>query len=160
MELLPERLDLLRKNCQIWHIFPQRLIRGDANKMPFKPVFDTVMLDVPCSGFGTIRKNPDIKWRRRLGDIMEFQSMQSTILRNSAGFVKPGGMIVYSTCTIDPSENEQVIEQFLNDSPGQFEVIEPDHPLVDTFSSGGYVRTFPHKHDMDGAFAAYIKRCY
>jgi 16S rRNA (cytosine967-C5)-methyltransferase len=118
--------------------------------------FDRVLADVPCSGFGTLRKNPDLKWRRKEEDIGRLAELQSSILRNLAPYVKEGGILVYSTCTVFHEENEDVIERFLNEYP-KFQLDQIDEILPEkchSFISNGYFKTFPPKDKMDGFFVA------
>jgi 16S rRNA (cytosine967-C5)-methyltransferase len=122
--------------------------------------FDRVLADVPCSGFGTLRKNPDIKWRKGEEDIHRLTELQSSILKNVSRYVKNGGILVYSTCTVFHEENEDVVERFLREHP-EFRL----DPISDTlpershrFIRNGYFRTFPPVDEMDGFFVARMKK--
>ena len=79
--------------------------------------FDRILADVPCSGFGTLRRNPDLKWRRGEKEIKRLSELQSSILRNLSVYVKEGGVFIYSTCTVFHEENEDVVEKFLDEHP-------------------------------------------
>jgi 16S rRNA (cytosine967-C5)-methyltransferase len=122
--------------------------------------FDRVLVDAPCSGLGTLRRNPDARWRVRPGDSQRLAETQATILRNASAVLRPGGTLVYSTCTLLPEENERVVESFLSEArnfrlvPGE-ETPETTRPLV---GSDGYLRLFPHRHDTDGFFVARLER--
>jgi 16S rRNA (cytosine967-C5)-methyltransferase len=127
-------------------------------------VFDRVLADVPCSGFGTLRKNPDLKWRRGEKDIQRLSELQFSILANLSGYVREGGVLVYSTCTAFHEENEDVVERFLSEHP-EFEIEPMDREapaFIDDDKSeefrpyiqGRYLKTFPPKDGMDGFFAA------
>jgi len=133
-----------------------RPLTGIAANEPF----DRVLVDAPCSGLGTLRRNPDARWRIGPGDPARLAEVQATILRNAAAVVKPGGTLVYSTCTVLPEENEGVVENFLKSSP-DFTPISVDRvpaevrPVIDAES---FMRCFPHRHDADGFFAARMER--
>ncbi len=131
---------------------------GDATILPYREEFDKVLIDAPCSGLGTIQKNPDIKWRRTEEDVEEFHYLQLNILSACVGYLKPGGLLVYSTCTIDRRENEDVISEFLAEFGSEFEVEPPVEKYRPFLTEGGFIRTFPHRHGMDGSFAALLRR--
>ncbi|MDP2968694.1 MAG: 16S rRNA (cytosine(967)-C(5))-methyltransferase, partial [Deltaproteobacteria bacterium] len=136
-----------------------KTLKGDATQ--FLPVlegmqFDRVLADVPCSGFGTLRKNPDLKWRKGEGDIKRLSELQVAILTHLSGYVKKGGLLVYSTCTVFREENEGVVENFLKEHsefqpyPMTDALLENCHPFI----KDGYLKTFPPKDGMDGFFVA------
>jgi 16S rRNA (cytosine967-C5)-methyltransferase len=126
------------------------------------------LADVPCSGFGTLRKNPDLKWRRGEKDIKRLSGLQLSILGNVSAYVKEGGVLVYSTCTVFHEENEDVVERFLNEHP-EFE-LEPMDRVASAFIAdeksevfrpfiqNGYFKTFPPANEMDGFFAARLTK--
>ncbi|MCX7879394.1 MAG: 16S rRNA (cytosine(967)-C(5))-methyltransferase RsmB [Ignavibacteria bacterium] len=130
---------------------------GDAINVKFNELADIVFLDVPCSGLGTIAKNPDIKWKKEREDIYRLAETQKKILANAVNFVKPGGVIIYSTCTTEPEENELNIEWFLSNYPN-FELEPAENFLPPAVCDGGFLRTLPSRHHIDGAFAARLKR--
>lgn len=118
--------------------------------------FDHVLLDAPCSGTGTIRNNPEIRYRITADDIDELSRKQNAMLVNSARVVKIGGELLYSTCSLEMEEGEQVVERFLS-ADDRFEIVRP--LVADSFiTSEGFARTFPHRDGMDGFFIARIKR--
>jgi 16S rRNA (cytosine967-C5)-methyltransferase len=126
---------------------------GDA--MALSGSFDTVLVDAPCSGLGTLRKKPDIKWNRTQSDITKkYPQLQAKLLRHLAGLVKDGGILVYSACTNEPEETNEVISAFLGENP-QFDPVSLDTILPRGLLSNdrNYLRTWPHKHNMDGFFA-------
>jgi len=125
---------------------------GDARTFQYEQS-DIVLADVPCTGFGTLSKKPDIKWKRDADDITKLIPLQREILQNAASLVKPGGTIIYSTCTIESEENEQNIEWFLQTFP-EFTVDPADKYLPADVCEHGYMKTLPGKHLTDGAFAA------
>ncbi len=119
---------------------------------------DKVLLDAPCSGLGVLTKKPDIKWKRDITDVLKLAAMQSELIENAARLVKPGGVLVYSTCTTEPEENTGVISRFLEKHP-EFSIEDAkqfvSHSLV---NASGFVETFPHLHGMDGSFAARFRK--
>jgi 16S rRNA (cytosine967-C5)-methyltransferase len=122
-------------------------------------LFDNVLLDAPCSGLGVIRKKPDIKWRRTEQSLRELQTLQMKAIEHCSTLVKVGGTLVYSTCTYDRSENEEVVEWFLQRNE-QFSLDPAEQYVPLEVCSNGYMRTFPHIHGCDGAFGARIIRKY
>ncbi|MFH1911920.1 MAG: RsmB/NOP family class I SAM-dependent RNA methyltransferase, partial [Pseudomonadota bacterium] len=133
---------------------------ADALALPetFRGAFDSVLLDAPCSGLGTLRRNPEIRWRLAPADIEKCSQIQRRLLRSAADCVRPGGRLIYSVCTVTPEENETVIEDLLKDRI-DFSLIKPpiagDIPpeLIDP---AGFFRSFPHRHGTDGFFAAVL----
>ncbi len=158
LEIDHSRLEKIRENCIRLQLPTGWIVQADARNIPFKKLFDKIIVDAPCSGIGTIQKHPDIKWRRNMEEIFRFQELQLEILSSAAQMLKPGGEIVYSTCTIDSSENEFVIESFLQKNGDRFEIVEPPELFSPFISEKKYIRTFPHLHGMEGAFAAKLKR--
>jgi len=122
--------------------------------------FDRILLDAPCSGLGVIRRNPEAKWRLFSGDITRLAAVQKTLLKNAAVKLKPGGTLLYSTCSTSEAENEMVVEDFLLHHPDF--VLENLNDLFPAWSDliafYGMFRVWPHRHSMDGFFAARIKR--
>ena len=129
-----------------------RLLRG-----PSLP--DRILADVPCSGLGTLRRNPEIKWRLKAAEIKKYKSLQRKILVNASRYLRKGGILVYSTCTINTAENEDNIKEFLAGRDGYELVCPPSSPIDRGLIDGhGFFRTFPHKHGMDGFFGAVLKK--
>jgi 16S rRNA (cytosine967-C5)-methyltransferase len=130
-----------------------KLIQADGTQMQLEPV-DRVLVDAPCSGLGVLMKKPDMKWKREFQDLPALIQLQLALLENAARLLKPGGVLVYSTCTTEPEENEEVVRTFLNRHP-EF-LLENAGPFVshDLVTKEGFVQTFPHRHGMDGSFAA------
>jgi len=117
---------------------------------------DRVLVDAPCSNLGVLRRNPDVKWRRTEEDLRRLQEKQRTILAAAASMVKPGGRLVYATCSLEPDENEAVIGALL-DGAGEW---RPDPPEAFPVAADaqGFVRLLPHRHGTDGFTAIRLRR--
>jgi 16S rRNA (cytosine967-C5)-methyltransferase len=126
---------------------------ADATNLELEEQVDLVFADVPCSGLGTLSKKPDIKWKREREDILVLADMQKKILDAAVSLLKPGGVLIYSTCTIEPEENEENIKWFLEKYP-QFEIDPADNYLPQDVCKNGFMEILPHIHYIDGAFAA------
>lgn len=118
--------------------------------------FDRVLLDAPCSGTGTLRSNPEIKWRLTPDDISRLADLQFNLLTRAGGAVSQEGRLVYSTCSIEPEENEDVVTRFLAGNTA-FKIVQPNTG-AELITGEGFVRTFPHRHGCDGFFAAVLER--
>ncbi|PIU44400.1 MAG: 16S rRNA (cytosine(967)-C(5))-methyltransferase RsmB [Ignavibacteriales bacterium CG07_land_8_20_14_0_80_59_12] len=152
------KLKLLAETCERLGARNVRCVTADAATLDVEPA-DGVILDAPCSGLGVLRKKPDSKWKREPEDIAKLASIQRGLLDNAAKLVKSGGILVYSTCTIEPEENLQQVGLFLERHP-EFSVDDPSPfvPRAVLSKDGRYVETLPHIHDMDGSFAVRLKR--
>ena len=122
--------------------------------------FDRILIDAPCSGLGGLRRKPDIKWKRRPGDVYRLSQLQREILESVAGFLKPGGILVYVTCTLLRIENESVVESFLqNHADFCIEAVKEFLPKgCESFARDEYFYSWPHLHNTDGFFASRLKR--
>jgi len=121
---------------------------------------DRVLVDAPCSGLGTLRRNPDVKWRQRPEAIAEMQEKQASILDGAARLVKTGGRLVYATCSLLNEENDVIVEQFLSTHP-DFELVPMKDVLAEQkipLEMDQYLKMLPHKHQTDGFFAAVLQR--
>jgi 16S rRNA (cytosine967-C5)-methyltransferase len=139
---------------------PPAIIVADAcQPAPFLQGFDAVLADVPCSGLGTLRRNPEIKWRFNPEHFPSLQEKQLNILHNVSKAVKAGGRLLYSTCSTEPEENEQVVDIFLNTNR-DFRLQPPTYPpgIERLIAHDGMVRTFPGTRRWDGFFAALLVR--
>lgn len=140
------------------------LVRLDATHvLPFGRRFVRILLDVPCSGTGTLARNPEIKWRLVPADLVRLAEIQTKMLRNALEVLEPGGRLVYATCSLEPEENERVVESVLQESAGYRSLtaqeISAEFPALGSlFDSRGYFRTRPDLHAMDGFFAAVVTR--
>lgn len=123
-------------------------------------VFDRLLLDAPCSGLGVLRRNPEAKWRLTADDISRLAANQKILLKNAIRLLKSGGVMIYSTCSTDPEENEAVVQEVLSGNKGyhleNLNQLFPD--LATLFTSEGMFRAWPHRHGMDGFFAAKIRK--
>jgi 16S rRNA (cytosine967-C5)-methyltransferase len=138
------------------------LVQADLlSPLPFRTAFDCVVVDAPCSGLGTIRRDPDIRWRRLEADLAVLAAHQFSMLCRAADVVVPGGRLVYATCSSEPEENEQVAGRFLDVSEG-FTAIDARsaHPqlspaLVD---ERGHFRTAPDRHGLEAFFGVVFEK--
>ena len=156
------RMELLRTTVARAGTTTIRLVQADASEpLPFRCGFATVIVDAPCSGLGTLRRDPDIKWRRQPEDLGNFAERQLQILARAADAVAPGGRLVYATCSSEPEENEDVVSAFLASrpafSPLPVSQAAPDVPdtLVD---ERGHLRTEPDSHGLEQFFGAVFTR--
>ncbi|GIK59643.1 MAG: Ribosomal RNA small subunit methyltransferase B [Ignavibacteriaceae bacterium] len=151
------RLKLLQKNMTRLSVDCVRIIEVDALEYKSLP-FDRVLVDAPCSGSGTFSKKPDIKWKKNLFDIRDLNVLQSKLLAKATSLVKVNGVIVYSTCSIEPEENFEIVKKFLNENPNfKFESARGKVP-DEVIDENGCIQTLPHIHKTDGAFAARFVR--
>ncbi|MGB9696204.1 MAG: 16S rRNA (cytosine(967)-C(5))-methyltransferase RsmB [Ignavibacteria bacterium] len=154
------RLESLKKNVERLGLKNILLLQEDLtnpktdlvrSKMIGKA--DKVLVDAPCSGFGVITKKPDIKWKRDSKDIIKLTKVQFELLELAEKFVKPGGALIYSTCTTEIEENQEMIERFLNKYPYYTIDSATKYLPLEVVNSSGVMETFPHHHNIDGAFA-------
>ncbi|HEX7052079.1 MAG TPA: 16S rRNA (cytosine(967)-C(5))-methyltransferase RsmB [Longimicrobiales bacterium] len=157
-DLSQARLLWVRENAARVPALEIGLVAADARWPPFRPV-DVVLVDVPCTGTGTLRRHPDGKWRLGPGDLATLAALQREILAAAAEVVAPGGLLVYSTCSLEPEENEEQVDAFLEGN-AEF-VLEPppvgriEARLLDV---SGRLRVLPQETGVDGAFAARLRR--
>lgn len=160
------RLKMMKKLLPRW--MPRgatvKLVQLDASEeLPFGAQFDRILLDVPCSGTGTLARNPEIKWRLEPADLIRYAERQRRMLRNALSVLAPGGRLVYSTCSLEPEENVEVVEDvmkaFADCRRLGREEITREFPALDSLVEGsGYFLTRPDIHGTDGFFAAVIAR--
>lgn len=147
------RLKLLMNNMKRLSITNVKTVETDALNYN-GDLFDRVLADVPCSGTGTLSKKPDIKWKKDLFDLKGIINTQQKLLHKAAQLVKPGGVLVYSTCSIEPEENIGIVKKFL-ETHSDFKLVNASDKFPpEILDENGCVQTFPHRHKMDGAFAA------
>lgn len=133
------------------------LVVADARIPAIRPV-EAVLVDAPCTGTGTFRRHPDARWRLRMSDLAVMSALQTTLLKSAATVVAPGGLLVYSTCSLEPEENDEQIDAFLSSTPGWTVEAPPPGAVPDETLDNNYLRVLPHKHGSDGAFAARLRR--
>ncbi|MCP5057810.1 MAG: 16S rRNA (cytosine(967)-C(5))-methyltransferase RsmB [bacterium] len=158
----PRRLGLVARSARRLGLGNVQTREVDATRpLPDEgTLFDRVLVDAPCSGLGTLRRNPDARWRFDEANVGRLVEIQQQILRRSAAALRPGGTLVYSTCTLLPEENEAVVEGFLTEAK-DFTPCKPEalpevvQPLI---GDAGWLSTWPHRHDTDGFFAARLER--
>jgi 16S rRNA (cytosine967-C5)-methyltransferase len=129
---------------------------ADARHPAIRPV-DLVLVDAPCTGTGTFRRHPDARWRLKVSDIAVMASLQRSILRSAASVVRPGGLLVYSTCSLEPEENDEQIDRFLSEHPGWRLDPPPEGVVPAAVLDHGRLRVLPQAHGTDGAFAARLR---
>jgi 16S rRNA (cytosine967-C5)-methyltransferase len=151
------RIRVVKEAAQRQKLSSVQCVILDGQKLPFAyESFHSVLVDAPCSGTGTLRRNPEIRWRISPTDIEDLSDLQKRLLHNAATAVKPGGRLVYSTCSVESEENEAVVEHFLERN-GQFSRVEP--PIdASLLTATGAVRTWPHQLGTDGFFIATLER--
>lgn len=165
-DLYEGKLQRLQEHCERWGVSIVQSFCGDMATARDLPGFhqkdgqgfDRILVDAPCSGLGVLRKHPEAKWTRQENDIQELQHLQLKILTNAAGFLRSeGGILVYSTCTTEPEENEELLAQFLKTAPNfHVESIQAYVPeeLRPCFTPEGYLRIEPPGEYFDGFFCA------
>jgi 16S rRNA (cytosine967-C5)-methyltransferase len=166
-ELHPHRARLLKNLTRLPNIY---VVAADARRLPFSCTFDRILADVPCSGTGTLARNPEIKWRLKAEDLHDLQTRQVAILRSALAQLVIGGRLVYSTCSLEREENEAVVETALYgaaeckvaDFKGELEQLQRCGEMcwqdIASLLAGPYLRTIPGVHPCDGFFAAMIER--
>ncbi len=153
----PKRMRKLEENLSVLGVSSAEAVRADIRELRDLGTFDRILLDAPCSSTGVIRRNPDVKYRHALKDIVEFGKKQSSLLNAVAPLLRRGGRIVYSVCSMEPEEGEKVIRDFLK-TTDEFRIIDADQEFIRPFLTDGFFRTFPHRHKMDGFFGAILCR--
>ncbi|MBN2280553.1 MAG: 16S rRNA (cytosine(967)-C(5))-methyltransferase RsmB [Candidatus Marinimicrobia bacterium] len=152
-----EKLKLMKAEMQRQEITCIETFEADATKFQFSPA-DKILVDAPCTGTGVLGRKADLRWSRQPGDITKTNLLQKEILANAAKSLKPGGILVYSTCSLEKEENQTIVEDFLINNP-DFK-LEPADKYVDKkyCDSKGFVTILPFQHLMSGGFAARLKK--
>jgi 16S rRNA (cytosine967-C5)-methyltransferase len=151
------RLQRVRHNLQRLEARQVLTYVADARAPAIRPV-DTVLVDAPCTGTGTFRRHPDARWRLKASDLAVTGALQRAMLRAAATVVRPGGLLVYSTCSLEPEENDVQVEAFLAESPGWTLEPPPEGAVPPEVLDAGRLRVLPQRHGTDGAFAARLRR--
>lgn len=157
-DLTVPRIKILRETVRKFAARPIQIVQYNAERgLPFAPEsFECVLIDAPCSGTGTIRHNPEIRWHLRETDFAQLAAKQLRILTNAARVVKKRGRLIYSTCSLEREENEAVVAQFLAQNP-EFAQSKIELP-ANYLTADNFARTFPPRDDADGFFIAQLKR--
>ena len=117
-----------------------------------------MLIDVPCTGTGTFRRHPDARWRLKVSDLAVMSALQKTVIRAAAQVVKPGGLLIYSTCSLEPEENDEQVDSFLSENLNWILEPPPEGSVAPELLDGGRLRVLPQRHGTDGAFAARLRR--
>ena len=154
------RLKKVRQNYDRIGITSIELLEGDAREVrTWDGLCDRVLVDAPCSGLGTLNRHADARWRQFPESIEALVVLQGEILASAARWVKPGGRLVYSTCTLHPAENEGVVRSFLAQHPEwAIDRVSESNPVFPLVGAEGWIRVVPHQQDMDGFFMVRLKR--
>jgi 16S rRNA (cytosine967-C5)-methyltransferase len=161
-DIRTRRVALLRdtiRQAGCHHAYPIHVPSQGA--LPLSSDFDRILVDAPCSGLGTVRRDPDIKWRRHERDLEGLADRQVTLLDRAASALKPGGRLVYATCSSEPEENETVVDRFLS-THSNFRLIDLRRDgrteLARVLDERGMLRTLPFEHRLEAFFAAALRR--
>jgi 16S rRNA (cytosine967-C5)-methyltransferase len=155
-EASPRRVKTLAEIVRRWGAPGIRVVAADGVRPPLAAGFDAVLIDAPCSGLGTLARHPDIRWRAKAGDLPHHAGRQGALLRSLAPLVRPGGALVFATCSPEPEENEGVVEPFLASHP-EF-APAPGPGWASHFADGPFYRTLPERDGGDAFFAARLRR--
>ncbi len=156
----PSRLRKVQENARRLKLNSLKIYTGDSRNYPqFFNTADRVLLDAPCSGLGTLHKRPDIRWQQTPEKIKSLSNLQQELLTQAATWVKPQGVLVYATCTLNREENEQVIQTFL-EYHANWQIEPPDSSsfLAAFATPEGWLKIWPHLHWMDGFFMVKLSR--
>ena len=158
MELNSKRADALRANCERMRATIAEVRTGDGRDAPAGP-FDRILIDPPCSDLGTLQSRPDARWRKSPGQVDELARLQRELIDAALMRLRPGGVLVYSSCTISPRENEEQVERLLADRPDvEREDLARDRPEVAHPAVPGYLQLLPHRDGADGFFIARLRK--
>lgn len=154
VDVHPGKLRLIEENVTRLGITIVQTLAADGRELPgrLEPA-DGVLLDAPCSGLGVLRRRPDLRWQQRDEALGALAGQQRELLEAAARLTRPGGVLVYSTCSTEPEETSAVVDAFLSDNPG---FVREEPPLHVDLADGGYL--FPHRHGTDGFFIARLRR--
>ena len=154
----PSRLRKLQQNLQRSRHPIVQLWTGDSRSLPTHiPAADYLLVDAPCSGLGTLHRHADARWQQTPDTVQELTQLQTELLAESAHHVKPGGLLVYATCTLHPAENEAIITQFL-EQHSHWQLEPASHAIAAAFSTDtGWIKIWPQQHAMDGFFMVRLR---
>lgn len=161
-DIYEHKLELIQETANRMQHKSVRVILQDATKenKDYIGKFDRILIDAPCSGLGIIRKKPDIRWKKEYRDIQELVAIQKQIIKTCSQYLKPSGIMVYSTCTISAMENEQMVKWIISNLDFDLENINPYIPacLHNENTAKGYVQVFPSDGDTDGFFISRLRK--
>lgn len=156
----PSRLRKLQANAARLQIHSIQICTGDSRSLPqFVNQCDRVLVDAPCSGLGTLNRHADARWRQTPESVQELSILQRELLAEAATWLKPDGVLVYATCTLHPTENEETVQAFLETHP-DWKIVPPavNSPASFFSTTEGWVKIWPQKHQMDGFFMVRLQR--
>lgn len=157
VDKIPKKMKLLKQAADRLQLTNIIQVVNDALKYgPVAPAFHRVLVDAPCSGWGVFSRKADLRWQNH-NDIQELVKLQEKALEHAANFVAPEGFLVYSTCTMNPQENEEQVARFLAKNP-KFSLIPAQTIIPAVYTENGFLKTIPFRHHMDGAFAAKLQK--
>lgn len=153
----PGKMKLLKQAIERLQLTNIKMsVQDSFNYGPIAPAFQRVLVDAPCSGWGVIGRKADLRWQLHQ-NIPELVKIQQKALNYASNFVRPGGYLVYSTCTMNPDENEKQVANFLKKNT-KFKLVNANQIIPEAYTVNGFLKTIPFKHNMDGAFAAKMIR--
>lgn len=161
-DLRRRRVGLLSRTVSAAGLANVSVVRADTSRsLPFAALFDAVLVDAPCSGLGTIRRDPDIRWRRDAPSLARYATVQRRMLDEAARVVRPGGRLLYATCSSEPDENLDVVESFLADHPGYRRALPPtaqggSDQLAALRNEAGDLETSPERHGLENFYGALL----
>jgi 16S rRNA (cytosine967-C5)-methyltransferase len=156
----PSRLKKVKENSDRLGLHAIEVLAGDSREFAqFDRRADRVLLDAPCSGLGTLHRRADARWRQTPDNLVQLAQLQGELLAKTAQWVKPGGVLVYATCTLHPLENEKPIRDFLGTHPDwAIEVPPASNPAAHFVTSAGWLEVWPHRYDLDGFFMVRLRK--
>ena len=154
VEPAPRRADLVAENTAG---LPVEVVRVDGRESGLQPGFDRVLVDAPCTGLGALRRRPEARWRRQPGDVPQLGKLQRELLAAAIGLTRPGGVVLYATCSPHPVETVGVVADALRRHPVQALDARPLFEPADRLGAGPYVQLWPHRHGTDAMFAAALQ---
>jgi 16S rRNA (cytosine967-C5)-methyltransferase len=138
---------------------PHQVIAADGTRPAWRAgTFDRVLVDVPCTGLGALRRRPEARWRRRPEDLAGFASLQRGLLREALHAARPGGVVGYATCSPHPAETRAVVEDVLTDTAAEWIDARPLLPGVPGLGDGPDIQLWPHRHGTDAMYLALLRR--
>ncbi len=157
VEIHQKKLRFIKENCERLKLENVAAVCADGIYFQDKELFDRVLVDAPCSGLGVLGRKSEMRWRKSENDFDALEKLQISLLENAATLTKPGGFLVYSTCSIEPQENFGTVKHFLEKNTG-FELVPVNRLPSELIDENGCFQSLPHRHFIGGAFAALLQR--